>query len=65
MREGATLFQYICEHLVPGCTYKSSALTEEETHDIGKDHLHESHQIEYVDDEAWETIAKAVMPIPH
>lgn len=59
------MFQFVCERLVPGCDYKSKQLTEEESHEIAKDHLHERHQIEYVDDDAWETIARAVMPIPH
>ena len=59
------MYQFVCEHLVPGCEFKAQKVSEEEAHDVAKDHLHERHQVEYVDDNAWEMIARAVMPIPH
>ena len=59
------MYQFVCDHLVPGCDYRAKRASEEETHEVAKDHLHERHQVEYIDDEAWETIARAVMPIPH
>ena len=59
------MFEYVCDKLVPGCHYKARAETEEEAHELARDHLHEHHQLEYIDDQAWETIGKAVMPIIH
>ncbi len=57
------MFEYVCDKLIPGCEHKFEAVTEEELHDLAKHHLREHHDIEYVDDQSWLMISKAVIPI--
>jgi predicted small metal-binding protein len=59
------MFEFDCDRLIPGCDYKVQAETEEELHELAKDHLHEHHDVEYADDESWLIISRAVIPIIH
>ncbi|KAA3638000.1 MAG: DUF1059 domain-containing protein [Armatimonadetes bacterium] len=59
------MYQFVCDHLVPGCTYKSDEADEKKTFEVAREHMRSHHDTIYHDDEAWRIINKAIIPIAH
>jgi predicted small metal-binding protein len=59
------VYEYLCQHVVQGCTTKISAETREQAVEGAKDHVHEHHPTEYIDDETWLRIATELAVMPH
>lgn len=43
------MFEFVCEHLVPGCTHKDHAQKQEELLDRAVAHLKEHHNLDHRD----------------
>ncbi|MFV2001082.1 MAG: DUF1059 domain-containing protein [Acidimicrobiia bacterium] len=59
------MYEFVCEHVVPGCTTKIAGETKEQAVEWAKDHVHEHHPMEYIDDETWRKIASEIVVMPH
>jgi hypothetical protein len=47
------MFEYVCENLIPGCRTRERGETPEAAREKARIHLHEHHDMAYLDD-AWE-----------
>ncbi len=43
------MFEYLCDHLIPGCTHRETGDTPEAVRDKAIEHLHAHHGTEYLD----------------
>lgn len=43
------MFEFVCDHIVPGCTHKETGDTPERVREKAVEHLHEHHGMEYLD----------------
>ena len=43
------MFEYVCDHIVPGCTIKTQGDTPERAREKAVAHLNEHHGMEYID----------------
>ncbi len=45
------MYEFVCDHIIPGCTHKETGDTPEAVHEKAIAHLHEHHDMSYIDDE--------------
>jgi predicted small metal-binding protein len=58
------MFEYVCEHVIPGCTTKVEAAdTPEAAREKALEHLHQHHGMEYIDGPTSEKISLAIVPV--
>jgi len=57
-----SMFEYVCEHIVPGCTIKAQGDTPERAREKAVAHLHEHHGMEYIDAPVSDKIDLAILP---
>lgn len=50
------MFEYVCDHLVPGCTHKDRDETREKLLDRAAIHLREHHDLDHHDEPIAETL---------
>ena len=56
------MYEYVCEHIIPGCEHKERADTEARVAEKAREHLHEHHGMEYIDVES--RLPTAIFRIP-
>jgi predicted RNase H-like HicB family nuclease len=57
------MFEFVCEHIIPGCTAKETGDTVEECREKAQSHLHKHHDIQHSDSGPWEKIDLAIATI--
>ena len=55
------MFEYFCDHVIPGCTFKDHGDTHEAAREKAIQHLHEGHGMEYIDDDMMERVNAAIL----
>lgn len=45
------MYEFVCDHIIPGCTHKETAETEEAVRELAIKHLHEHDDMGYIDDD--------------
>jgi predicted small metal-binding protein len=53
---GGLVFEFICDHIVPGCTHKETGDTPEAAREKARAHLHKHHDMSYIDEPLMERI---------
>ena len=43
------MFEFVCDHVVPGCTHRETGDTKERAMEKAREHLNEHHGMEYLD----------------
>lgn len=43
------MFEFVCDRIIPGCSYTERGDTEEKLLEQAMDHLRERHNMEYID----------------
>ena len=56
------MYEYVCERLIPGCTYRSDGETPERVREKALEHLHEHHGMDYIDDDIRSRVNLAILP---
>lgn len=55
-------YQYVCEHVIPGCTTRIEGSTKQEVRERAARHLEEHHGFDFavarVNDEMWQAIVR-------
>ncbi len=57
------MYEFVCDRIIPGCTHKETAATEEEAKEKGRRHLVEHHRMESLDDSQQIRIDMAIVGI--
>ncbi len=55
------MYEFLCDHVIPGCTHKETGDTPERVREKAIQHLHEGHGMEYIDDDFMKKISAATM----
>lgn len=55
------MFEYICDHVIPGCTHQERGDTKEAVREKALKHLHEHHNLDYLDEDMLERVDFAIM----
>ena len=55
------MFEYVCEHVIPGCTSKERGDTTEAVREKAQAHLHSHHDMEYLDADLWRKVDQAIV----
>jgi predicted RNase H-like HicB family nuclease len=58
------MFEYVCEHVIPGCTTREQGDTPEAVREEARRHLHEHHGTEYLDEALEMRIGAAIFRLP-
>jgi len=58
------MYEFICDHVVPGCTHKETGPTEAAVREKAIAHLHEHHDMDYIDEDAAGRIPAAIIRLP-
>lgn len=48
-KQGLAVFEFVCDRIIPGCTYTERGDTEEKLLEQAMDHLRERHNMDYID----------------
>lgn len=57
------MFEYVCEHIVPGCTTKELGDTREAAREKALEHLRRHHDMDYIDGPTSDKITLAIVPL--
>jgi predicted small metal-binding protein len=57
------MFEYICDHVVPGCPHKETGDTREAVREKALEHLHSHDGMEYIDDDVLSSVDGAIVEI--
>ena len=49
VEQGLAVFEFVCERIIPGCTFIERGDTEEKLLEQAMDHLRERHNMDYID----------------
>ena len=52
------MFEFVCEHVIPGCTYKDRDHSEEKLLERTEIHLREHHDLDHDHDRIWEAVKR-------
>jgi predicted small metal-binding protein len=55
------MFEFVCEHIVPGCSAKERGDTPEAAREKALQHLREHHDMSYIDADLSERIGRAIV----
>ena len=55
------MYEYVCDKIIPGCTYKERGDTSEAVREKAVAHLHEHHGMDYIDNPRFPDISVAVV----
>jgi predicted small metal-binding protein len=55
------VFEFVCEHIVPGCPATERGDTPEAAREKALRHLHEHHDMSYIDDDLSKRIGEAIV----
>ncbi|MEN8114808.1 MAG: DUF1059 domain-containing protein [Actinomycetota bacterium] len=58
------MFEYLCDHVIPGCTTKETGDTSEAVKEKAIKHLHEHHDMEYLDEPTIARVDAAIFTVP-
>ena len=50
------MYEFVCDHIIPGCTVKERGDTPEAAREKAVEHLHEHHDMSYIDEPLLERI---------
>ena len=50
------MYEFVCDHLIPGCTTTERGDTPEAVREKAVEHLHQGHGMEYIDDDMMKRI---------
>ena len=50
------MYEFVCDHIIPGCTVKEQGDTPEAAREKAIAHLHEHHDMSYIDKSVMERI---------
>jgi predicted small metal-binding protein len=56
------MYEYVCDRLIPGCSHKETGDTPEALREKAIAHLHEHHDMGYIDDEVSVRLTSAIVP---
>jgi predicted small metal-binding protein len=56
------MFEYLCDHFIPGCPHTETGDTPEATREKALKHLHDDHGMEYLDEDAMARLNLAIVP---
>ncbi len=59
------MFEFICEHIFPGCTHRDKDSSEDELIHRAEIHLREHHNLDRHDDRIGEALKHTGMPFIH
>ena len=59
------MYQFVCDHVIPGCTAKETGDTQDEVRTKAARHLHEHHLLDDVDKGFDERINSAIFLLEH
>ena len=63
-REGWPVFEFVCQRIIPGCTFIERGDTEEKLLEQAMDHLRERHNMDYIDKPLQERLSSVgIVPI--
>ena len=54
------MYEYVCDHIIPGCTHKETGDTPEAVREKAIAHLHEHHDMSYIDEDVSQRIGLAI-----
>lgn len=57
------MFEYLCEHIIPGCTTRETGDTKDAAREKARAHLREHHDMPHVEAAMWEKIDLAIAAI--
>lgn len=57
------MYEFVCEHLIPGCTTRESGDSKAAVKEQARRHLSEHHETESVDQALWKGIDLAIVTI--
>lgn len=55
------MFEYICDHVIPGCTYRERGDTKEAVREKALQHLNEHHNRNYLDEDMLARVDLAIL----
>ena len=58
------MFEFVCDKVIPGCTHKETSDTPEAAREKAIAHLHEHHDMKYIDQDVTARIGIAISPLP-
>jgi predicted small metal-binding protein len=61
--EEATMFEFICSRVIPGCEHKETGDTAERVREKAVAHLHEHHDLAYLDEPTEQRLSQAILPV--
>jgi len=56
------MYEYVCEHIIPGCEFKVQGDTEARVAEKAREHLHEHHGMDYIDVDS--KVTNAIFRLP-
>lgn len=57
------MFEYVCDHLIPGCTHRETGDTAEAVRDKAIIHLHEGHDLDRIDNDLSIRLNTVIVPL--
>jgi predicted small metal-binding protein len=57
------MFEYVCDHVIPGCTTKETGETPEAVREKALEHLEKNHDMAYIDGPTLDKISLAIVPM--
>jgi predicted small metal-binding protein len=55
------MYEFLCDHVIPGCTHKEHGDTPEAAHEKAIKHLHEHHEMDYIDNDFGQRLRDAII----
>jgi predicted small metal-binding protein len=55
------VYEFVCDKIIPGCTYKETGDTPEAAREKAIAHLHEHHDMDYIDNPQTPDLSVAVI----
>ena len=55
-------YEYVCDHVVPGCKHRETGDTPEAVREKAIKHLHEHHGMEYLDGDSGSAQSLGIVP---
>lgn len=56
------MYEFVCDHMIPGCTHRETGDTPEAVREKAIAHLHENHGMEYIDGGASSRVDEFIVP---
>ncbi len=57
------MFEFICDRVIPGCEHKETGDTAERVHEKAIAHLHEHHDLSYIDEPTQARVSRAIIHV--